>query len=276
MKAPIFPALRPSSIVLTFGRLSSVPFRSMSGKPTVSVNSTDINNQTLLLGFVGLPAVNAAAIRWHNLAAAGGFGQFSLPIEVWADGDDLTEPGYSWRYQGPVQVSDNAEGFHDVTVTLLMERTQGVPDSTGRWTGAVRRVVPAVWLAANQVATGSSIQALPITGSATGTVTIGSRVGSSSQALPITGSATGTITGRAGSSIKTLPITGSATGTVLGTGSSSKALLITGSATGRIRVTGSSSKVLLITRSTTGRIRVTGSSSQTLLITGSATGTIGT
>lgn len=135
-----------------------------------------------------------------------------------------------------------------------------------------------ITLAARHASSGTSgtvSGSLPLTGSATGTVSTGPTTGSASGTLPLGGLATGTVR-IVGLSSGSLSLTGAAVGTVRIAGLAGGSFSLTGSATGAASVRAVAAGGLPLSGSGVAIIRIAGVASGSLSFTGSATGAAST
>ena len=119
-----FPSLVPATRSYTLGEITAAEQAWLSGLEVISEFVGVPVAHRLQLAFPALDASERAQIEAHYAGQQGPLYPFDLPADVWcghADHADI-DAGLTWRYAGPIEVTDADAGQADLTVTLLALR----------------------------------------------------------------------------------------------------------------------------------------------------------
>jgi hypothetical protein len=117
-----FPALKPATRRYSMGVFPVTEERGFGGGSIRFRHGSTAYGHNLELGFVALTQTQAKLIRDHYRSQQGGYISFPLSTYAWAGHTsftDLVPVTTYWRYSASPQESHKANGYVDVSVSLL-------------------------------------------------------------------------------------------------------------------------------------------------------------
>ena len=115
-----FPALEPTTRVLTLGDYPQSAYEGVTGDVVRFVAGSDRVQQRLTLGYEYLTETEAQQIIDHYLGQQGEIVAFGLPSQVWAGfaSVPISATDYQWRYAATFSVGLSAPLRYNVSIEL--------------------------------------------------------------------------------------------------------------------------------------------------------------
>ena len=115
-----FPALEPTTRVLTLGDYPQLTYEGVSGDVVRFIGGSDRVQQRLTLGYEYLTETEAQQIITHYRGQQGELISFDLPSQVWAGFAAVPIPAadYEWRYARAFDIGFAAPLRYNVSIEL--------------------------------------------------------------------------------------------------------------------------------------------------------------